>query len=181
MHVTRDLSTSRAKGTRHDWLVARVCQVGVRAVQSSRRGADTRGMRHPLRRGRKRATEEGRPPREPSHDAGATESLEDGGDDRLHGVSGRYLVASRDNAEAHATALVLGRLYLTASARNIPERSLPHLLAMLYQAGAPVGQLHHQHYSARAFLHICCAMRLAWLRRDFWKSPTNLRHPLRGA
>ena len=51
----------------------------------------------------------------------------------LHGVEGRFLLASEKNARAHATALVLGWLYLLTSQRLVSERMLPYLLRLLQQ------------------------------------------------
>ena len=149
--LKRDLSTTKVIASRHEWLVAHVCQVGIRSVQNSCRRKARSAIASAKRRGPKPAEKPEQPPEPPSHDAGLEESLEDAGSDRLHGVRGRYLVASKGNAEAHATALVLGRLYLTANARSLPERALPTLLAMMHQAGAPVGQMQHHHSCARFF------------------------------
>ena len=44
------------------------------------------------------------------------------GYDTVHGVAGHYVQGSKDSAENHAIALVLGRLY--ALAKNIPERKV---------------------------------------------------------
>ena len=68
-------------------------------------------------------------------------------------------------------------MYLMASARNVSERTLPYLLTQLQQAGAPVGQLCHNHHVVSAFLHVCSALRSQWVRQDFWKPPPNLKHP----
>ena len=95
----------------------------------------------------------------------------------LHGVEGRYLKGSKDNALAHATALVLGRLYLMVSERKGSERTVPYLLTLLQKSGAPVGQTCHNPEHVRAFLHVCCALRSKWTRRDFWTPPRNLTHP----
>ncbi len=39
----------------------------------------------------------------------------------LSGVPGHYVKASESNAEAHSTALVLGRLYAACAVHNMPD------------------------------------------------------------
>ena len=114
----------------------------------------------------------------PSCDAGVALAVtQESSKSQLHGVQGRFLKASDSNAEAHATALVLGRLYLLASERNVSDRTLPYLLTLLQQSGAPVGQVCHNPVQVRAFLHVCSALRSQWVRQDFWTPPRNLTHP----
>ena len=181
---------SKMKGTVHDWLVARICQVGVRSVQRSRRCRANEGIAMAARRrGRKRKSEEvmdrgtqllyPATTREPPRcDAGTTAvSLQESGKSILHGVEGRFLLASESNAQAHATALVLGRLYLLTVERLVSERTLPYLLRLLQQSGVPVGQVCHNPTQVRAFLNVCAAMRSKWTRQDFWTPPRNLSHP----
>ena len=92
------------------------------------------------KRGRKRRQEDVVSEKTPSCDAGVALAVtQESSKSQLHGVQGRFLKASDSNAEAHATALVLGRLYLLASERNVSDRTLPYLLTLLQQSGALVG------------------------------------------
>ena len=52
-NISRDFKTSKTKGTRHDWLVSHICQVGVRSVQTSRVSKFRRSGVQPLTRGPK--------------------------------------------------------------------------------------------------------------------------------
>ena len=132
----------------------------------------------PRTRGVKRKAETTVDKETPSCDAGDTQgAVQNSCTTILHGVEGRYLKGSKDNALAHATALVLGRLYLMVSERQVSERTVPYLLTLLQKSGAPVGQTCHNPEHVRAFLHVCCALRSKWTRRDFWAPPRNLTHP----
>eukprot|EP00969_Alexandrium_andersonii_P314696 13901899-Alexandrium_andersonii.AAC.1 len=61
----------------------------------------------------------------------------------LAGVPGHYMKSSMLNPEAHATALVLGRVYASCTVENISDRTCQKMLAMLYASGVNVGQKHH--------------------------------------
>ena len=179
----READIGKTTGSRHDHLVAFLCNVGVRAVQTARCSAAPAAPR-----GRKRLSSSGG--REEEHGAAPTALPAAHGDEgvgadikilpgvtTLAGVRGTFVMASQQNAEEHAIALVLGRLYLFSSLNAIPQRAIRSLLAQMSLAGAPVGQKYHHAQTVRAFTGIAARLCQRATSASFWRPPPNLPHP----
>ena len=171
--------------SRMDHLVAHLCDVGVRTVQSVRSrvlAARERGQFLPapaLQRGTKRKPEEAHAASQ-SQDQDVEEDVSafrDAGREVFQGVIGKYVQASRDNAANHATALVLGRIYLYASVTNIPDRLLTGIMSLFHMAGVDIGQKHHHHRAISSFGGIVARMCLEAVAKAWAKAPKNLQHP----
>ena len=179
-------------GSRHDHLVAHVCNVGVRAVQSSRQrvaAAHERGQLLPAaseQRGRKHRMVESIASSQ-GHDEDVQEQMDDeqrisvafkaAGCDTVHGVAGRYVQGSEGNAENHAIALVLGRLYVYALVKNIPDDTVVGILMLFRLAGIDIGQKHHHRAAISSFTGIVASMCIEGVARSFAHKPRNLQHP----
>ena len=78
--------------------------------------------------------------------------------DTVHGVAGHYVQASEGNAENHAIALVLGRLYVYALVKNIPDDMVAGILVLFRLAGIDIGQKHHHCGAISSFAGIVARM-----------------------
>ena len=190
-----NLPTSRdcfPRASRQDHLVAHLCNVGVRAVQGSRQrvaAAHERGQLLPAaseQRGSKRqrvkmlASSQGL-------GEDVTEQTDDkkeislafkaAGYDTVHGVAGHYVQGSKDNAENHAIALVLGRLYVYALIKNIPDETVAGILTLFRLAGVDIGQKHHHRGAISSFAGIVASMCIEGVANAFMDAPKNLQHP----
>ena len=180
------------RASRHDHLVAHLCNVGVRAVLGSRQrvaAARERGQLLPAaseQRGAKRkmvemlASSQG-------HGEDVKEQRDDkeeisfafkaAGYDTVHGVAGHYVQASEGNAENHAIALVLGRLYVYALVKNIPDDTVAGILTLFRLAGIDIGQKHHNCNTISSFAGIVSRMCIEGVAHAFADKPRNLQHP----
>ena len=163
-----------------------MCNVGVRAVQSSRVRAAVareRGWRLPAasgKRGAKRKTVENHASSQ-SHSEDCEEETETSsafaaaGYDTVHGVAGHYVQGSKGrNAENHAIALVLGRLYMYALVKNIPDDTVAGFLSLFRLAGVDVGQKHHNRQAISSFAGIAASMCIEGVAKAFADKPKNL-------
>ena len=94
-----------------------------------------------------------------------------------HRVSGHYVQASAKNSENHAIALVLGRLYVYALVKNIPDSTVVGFLTQLHLAGVDVGQPGHYNHVSSAYCGIVACVCLKAKAVEFGTKPTNLLHP----
>ena len=180
------------RASRHDHLVAHVCNVGVKAVQRSRQrvaAAHVRGQPLPAaseQRGRKHRMMETTASSQ-GHDEDVQEQMDDeqgisvafeaAGYETVHGVAGRYVQGSEGNAENHAIALVLGRLYVYALVKNIPEDTVVGILTLFRLAGIDIGQTHHHRTAISSFTGIAASMCIEGVAQSFAHKPRNLQHP----
>ena len=182
------------RASRHDRLVAHLCNVGVRAVHSSRAraaAAQERGQRLPAasgNRGAKRKTvvihassqnrgEEVKEQKDCEEEKESSSALAAAGYDTIHGVAGHYVQGSKGNAENHAIALVLGRLYMYALVKNIPDDTVAGILTLFHLAGVDIGQKHHHRGAISSFAGIVASMCIEGAAKAFADKPKNLQHP----
>ena len=99
------------------------------------------------------------------------------GNETVHGVAGRYVQGSEGNAENHAIALVLGRLYVNALVKNIPEDTVVGILTLFRLAGFDIGQTHHHRDAISSFTGIVASMCIEGMAQSFAHKPRNLQHP----
>ena len=175
------------RATRHDRVVAHVCNVGVRAVQSCRlRLAKAREVGEvlpcvrPRQRGRKRRREIPAPSQGQEEDMQQTDDDQEmlvafraPGEDAQthHGVTGRYVQAADGNSENHAISLVLGRLYVYALVNNIPDETVAGILSLFRLAGVDIGQKHHHKAAISSFGGIVSRMCIEGVAQSFAKQP----------
>ena len=81
------------------------------------------------------------------------------------------------NAENHAIALVLGRLYMYALVKNIPDGTVAGILVLFRLAGVDVGQKHHNRQAISSFAGIAASMCIEGVAKAFADKPKNLQHP----
>ena len=168
--------------------MALLCNVGVRAVQSSRvraAAARERGWRLPAasgKRGAKRKPVENHASSQ-SHSEDCEEEKETSsafaaaGYDTVHGVAGHYVQGSKgSNAENHAIALVLGRLYMYALVKNIPDDTVAGFLSLFRLAGVDVGQKHHNRQAISSFAGIAASMCIEGAAKALADKPNSLQH-----
>ena len=94
-----------------------------------------------------------------------------------HGVTGRYVVAADGNSENHAISLVLGRLYVYALVKNIPDETVAGILSLFRLAGVDIGQKHHHKAAISSFGGIVSRMCIGGVAQSFGKPPQNLNYP----
>ena len=172
------------QGSRHDHLVALLCGCGVYAVQSARKLAEraqaerTATIVAPLPRG-PRAQVSIIDDAAIGDSSGNPEDvdMEDGGLLENAGVHGTYAKAAASNPIAHATGLVLGRLYLYAAVSNIPDTTVGGLLAQYSLAHVNIGQKFHDRSAISSFCGLAARLVQTALRFRFWQALPNLRHP----
>ena len=100
------------------------------------------------------------------------------GYDTVHGVAGHYVQGSKGrNAENHAIAFVLGRLYMYALVKNIPDDTVAGILVLFRLAGVDVGQKHHNRQAISSFAGIAASMCIEGVAKAFADKPKNLQHP----
>ena len=184
------------KGSRHDHLVAYLCNVGVRTVQSARQRAAAAASAHgqvaPRQSGVKRGAKVQEPEDEQEQplprrraegdvnthvDEHMVSALQSAGYQTHHGVSGHFVQGSAINSANHAIALVLGRLYVYALLKNIPDSTVLGLLALFHLSGIDIGQRHHHEHVLSAYGGIVARMCLHAKAVQFGQKPTNLLHP----
>ena len=185
-------TSSFPKGSRHDHLVAYLCNVGVRTVQSARQRAAAAAIAHGRVIPRRSGVKRGAKAREPEEQAPPASSqgqakkkvdeymvaaLQSAGHQTHHGVSGHFVLGSAVNSENHAIALVLGRLYVYACIKNIPDCTTLGLLAQFRLAGVNTGQRHHNAMVQSTFCGIVARMCLQAKATQFRTKPKNLLHP----
>ena len=78
------------------------------------------------------------------------------------------------NAENHAIALVLGRLYMYALVKNIPDDTVAGILVLFRLAGVDVGQKHHNRQAISSFAGIAASMCIEGVAKAFADKPKNL-------
>ena len=92
------------------------------------------------------------------------------------------------NAENHAIALVLGRLYMYALVKNIPDDTVAGILVLFRLAGVDVGQKHHNRQAISSFAGIAASMCIEGVAKAFaddigvaianvWDKPPTLTAP----
>ena len=188
---SRDPRASR-HASRHDHLVAHLCNVGVGVVQDSRHrvaAAHERGQLLPAareQRGPKRKTVEMLASSQ-GHGEDVKEQRDDeeeislafkaAGYDTVHGVAGHYVQGAEGNAENHAIALVLGRLYVYALVMNIPDTTVIGILTLFRMAGIDIGQKHHHRGAISSFAGIVASMCIEGVAHTFADKLRNLQHP----
>ena len=188
-------SWTNSDGSRHDHLVAFLCGCGVRTVHEVRRKAahaQAEGrafMTGPAARGRHKTKQNtvGHPDIMNSSE----ELLDDvttmcdkdmegeaEGPTYCEGVKGEYLPhLSKKSPRAHATALVLGRLFVWGTTNDIPQQAITALLAQLVMAGVDIGQKHHDHTAMITYRRILVNLLHSDTRQYFWDDIPNLQHP----
>ena len=178
------------RATRHDRVVAHLCNVGVRAVQKCRRRlAEAREVGEvlpcppPFQRGRKRRREIPAPSQGQEEDTQQTDDDQEmsvalqtvtEGAQTHHGVTGRYVVAADGNSENHAISLVLGRLYVYALVKNIPDETVAGILSLFRLAGVDIGQKHHHKAAISSFGGIVSRMCIGGVAQSFGKPPPKI-------
>ena len=172
-------SNRKNQGSRHDHLVAFLCNVGVKTVRSARAFFAKGKKNHTCTPAP--ATTRGHTSKEQEADQlpdmdDVTEQLVPCAS-TLAGVRGHYVKASHHNAKEHAIALVLGRLYLFVEVQGLSVRALHGFQTQLLLAGAPLGQKHHSWHTASAFCGIAARLCLKATAKSFWAKPPNLQHP----
>ena len=187
LNTSHSQGSGRRHGTRHDHMVALLCGVGVAAVQSSRqrfaaaRVHDAKLPPEPAQRGAKRGNScldaGSTPPLDGPDSDQEAEALKPIGYRTLAGVPGQYVQISERNAEAHAVALVLGRLYTICSLNNISDQTCQTLMGLLHSCGVKVGQKHHSRSSISAFQGILSRLCVSTIRNRFKQPPRNLLFP----
>ena len=185
--------SSSPRGSRHDHMVAFLCGVGVRQVQSCRasskaaRAEEGEALpRAPAVRGVKPCEAPARaaeampcPAAGSAHDAPDEEVRRWGplGWRVLAKVPGHYVRASVENPQAHATALVLGRTFAMCAVHNIPDMTCQKMLAQLHLAGVDLGQKHHSRDAISAYTGVLARLSLQSRCEGFWTPPRNLQFP----
>ena len=81
------------------------------------------------------------------------------------------------NAENHAIAFVLGRLYMYALVKHIPDDTAAGFLSLFRLAGVDVGQKHHNRQAISSFAGIAASMCIEGVAKAFADKPKNLQHP----
>ena len=177
-------TSSGAMGSRHDHLVSILCGVGVRSVQRARAATATARLRGeslpkpPVQRGCKRTAAQ-------APDGPEEDEEDDSGDagwtslrwQVLANVPGHYLEASRANPQAHATALVLGRLHAYTMTHAIPDGTVEGLVKLFHLAGVGVGQKYHGRQTIGTYGGILARLCGEAAKRNFWLKPKNLTFP----
>ncbi len=174
-----------SRGSRHDHLIAFLCQVGVDVVQAARSaavsatrdGAEELAPAAPRGRSKRQSSEncveEVVAPEEPM----AEFEVKLPGQKKLSGVTGHYVQASEENPDEHAIALVLGRVYAYALTNNISENVVSGFLSLLHLAGVNVGQKHHSRVALSSFSGIAARLCTKATSTLFFQRPRNLPHP----
>ena len=108
---------------------------------------------------------------------GISVALEAAGYETVHGVAGRYVQGSEGNAENHAIALVLGRLYVYALIKNIPDETVAGILTLFRLAGVDIGQKHHHRAAISSFTGIVASMCIEGVAQSLARKPENLHYP----
>ena len=185
------------RASRHDQLVAHVCNIGVRAVQSCRQRltrAHELGELLPVGRrqngGRKRRAETLASSQGQEEDTQQTDTQQTDGDQEMsvafksvgyeksfHRVTGHFVRAADGNSENHAISLVLGRLYVYALVKNIPDETVAGILSLFRLAGVDIGQKHHHKAAISSFAGIVAAMCVEGVAQSFAHKPMSLEHP----
>ena len=191
-------------GTRHDHLVAYLCSVGVHTVRRSRQRmkecesdqqhilascpASERTARALLPkaaavRGVKPVLFAGVQSSDKSHVLASTQDqldasdLKPAGQQVLASVPGHYLACSPQNAQNHAIALVLGRLYAMAMVDGLPDTVVQKIVVLLDMAGVKVGAKHHTRQVISAYGGILSRLCVEANRETFWEKPSTLLFP----